>query len=267
MEDYLGNIEGRVKKFKPDRLFVYAHLKRDGYCIQARKYPGGTLKVNTRHPSYHTSQQDWYKMLDEKLPPNSCVLGELFVEGGESTDVRSVLAEQPTKEGIFEVFCMPLWAGKDIRTAKIKEVEEFSNKVGLPFIPVHTGLSRGPIPKGYEGYVLKTNHYPQFPWDWMKLKSEYTADLKIKGFLPGEGKYEGLIGSIVLESDDGTIKGAVSGMTDADREYFTKHQKVLLHTVVEISFQKIVRTGGIRHGQFKKLRFDKKTTSSIKDFK
>jgi ATP-dependent DNA ligase len=44
--------------------------------------------------------------------------------------------------------------------------------------------------------------------------------LRVTGFLPGTGKYEGKIGSLLVESADGKVKSAVgTGLDDEERSY------------------------------------------------
>ncbi len=77
------------------------------------------------------------------------------------------------------------------------------------------------LAKGEEGVILKD---PMGPWEdkrvkhQVKMKAELEADLKITGFLPGAGKYEGKIGSLLVETADGKVKTAVgTGLTDEER--------------------------------------------------
>jgi len=75
--------------------------------------------------------------------------------------------------------------------------------------------------EGEEGLVLKD---PKGPWEdkrvkhQVKMKAELEADLRVTGFLVGAGKYEGKIGSLLIESEDGSVKTAVgTGLTDEER--------------------------------------------------
>jgi ATP-dependent DNA ligase len=50
------------------------------------------------------------------------------------------------------------------------------------------------------------------------MKAELEADLVVTGFLPGSGKYEGKIGSLLVETEDGQVKTAVgTGLSDEER--------------------------------------------------
>ena len=82
-------------------------------------------------------------------------------------------------------------------------------------------LYRHKLDDGEEGLVLKD---PQGPWEdkrvkhQVKMKAELEADLRVTGFLPGSGKYEGKIGSLLVESADGKVKSAVgTGLDDEER--------------------------------------------------
>jgi len=56
----------------------------------------------------------------------------------------------------------------------------------------------------------------------IKFKGELECELKVVGIQPGTGKYEGMLGALICESDDGVIKVDVgSGFKDLDRINFT----------------------------------------------
>jgi len=72
-----------------------------------------------------------------------------------------------------------------------------------------------------EGIILKD---PMGPWEdkrvkhQVKMKAELEADLRVTGFLPGSGKFEGKIGSLLVESADGKVASAVgTGLSDEER--------------------------------------------------
>jgi len=74
---------------------------------------------------------------------------------------------------------------------------------------------------GEEGIILKD---PEGHWEdkrvkhQVKMKAELEADLKVTGFTPGTGKYEGKIGSLMVESGDGKVKTSVgTGLSDEER--------------------------------------------------
>ena len=96
---------------------------------------------------------------------------------------------------------------------------------------------------GYEGVMLKhSNHIYQSGKrtnDIIKIKPRQTADLLCIGFRDGEGKYEGMIGSLILKDIKGRQVQVGSGLSDFRRglspEYF-------IGQVVEIEYERIDTT-------------------------
>jgi hypothetical protein len=81
------------------------------------------------------------------------------------------------------------------------------------------------LAQGQEGIILKDM---SGVWEdkrvktQLKFKAELDCDLKVVGIQPGTGKYEGLVGALLCESEDGIIKVDVgSGLSDFDRKDFT----------------------------------------------
>ena len=84
--------------------------------------------------------------------------------------------------------------------------------------------------QGEEGIILKDMYAP---WEnkrsksLIKFKGELECDLKIVGVEDGTGKYEGMLGALVCESEDGVIKVNVgSGFSDEDRKKIKKQDVV-----------------------------------------
>lgn len=73
------------------------------------------------------------------------------------------------------------------------------------------------VRQGKEGTVCKS---PDAHWrdgtskDQVKLKMEVDVDLKVVGFVPGEGKNAATFGSLLCETNDVLLQVAVSGMPD-----------------------------------------------------
>jgi ATP-dependent DNA ligase len=102
-------------------------------------------------------------------------------------------------------------------------------------------LYRLKLAQGEEGLVLKD---PMGAWEdkrvkhQVKMKAELEADLLVTGIIPGTGKFEGKIGSLQVESNDGQVKTAVgTGLNDEDRakpasEYVGKVVAVKYNAVI-----------------------------------
>lgn len=98
----------------------------------------------------------------------------------------------------------------------------------------------------------------------LKLKEFFTLDLRIVGAEEGTGKYEGLLGALILEDDTGKIKTKVgTGFTDQDRaDIWVEHLSGRLKgQIVEILGQEVTEDGSIRFPSFVRLREDKTTTN------
>ena len=97
------------------------------------------------------------------------------------------------------------------------------------------------LAEGEEGLVLKD---PNGAWEdkrvkhQVKMKAELEADLLVTGFLPGAGKYEGKIGSLLVESADGHVKTAVgTGLSDEERSMaFTEFK----NKIVSIKYNAVI---------------------------
>ena len=77
--------------------------------------------------------------------------------------------------------------------------------------------------EGEEGLVLKD---PKGPWEdkrvkhQVKMKAELEADLRVVGVTPGTGKFQGKIGSLMVESGDREVQCSVgTGLTDEERSW------------------------------------------------
>ena len=113
------------------------------------------------------------------------------------------------------------------------------------------------VASGYEGAMVVSLSAEYKPGkrvnNVIKLKSRETVDLVCFGVLPGEGKYEGLIGSLQLTDTDTGITVCVgSGLSDKDRH---RNPKVFLDKVVEIEYERIDKT--YIQPVYKGVRYDK----------
>ena len=92
-------------------------------------------------------------------------------------------------------------------------------------------IFEGYLAQGQEGIILK-----DMSGVWqdkrvktqVKFKAELDCDLKIVAIQMGTGKYEGMVGAYICESEDGVIKVDVgSGLSDEDRKNFNVIGKIL----------------------------------------
>lgn len=113
------------------------------------------------------------------------------------------------------------------------------------------------VAQGWEGAMLiepaslyevakRVNHA-------IKLKGRKTADLMCISIELGEGKYDSLIGSLVLEDADGRRVSVGSGLSDSDR---AKSFDYFIGKVIEINYEQILDT--YIQPTFNRIREDKK---------
>ena len=95
------------------------------------------------------------------------------------------------------------------------------------------------VKQGWEGGMLKHPKHMYQPGkrvnNIIKLKPRLTADLLCIGTEGGKGKYEGLIGSLVLVDAMGRQVSAGSGLSDYDRQ---QTDLFFIDKVVEIEYEK-----------------------------
>lgn len=96
------------------------------------------------------------------------------------------------------------------------------------------------IESGGEGLILKTIHHRytyKRTLEWEKLKATYSETFKVIGIEEGTGKYEGQIGSLLIENKTLGITSKVgSGLSDYIRSldpshFISKNIEVLFNTV------------------------------------
>lgn len=86
---------------------------------------------------------------------------------------------------------------------------------------------------GEEGTVVKNYHglwKDGTSKNQLKVKVVAEVDLYITGWNPGEGKNEGLVGSVIARSSDDKVEVAISGFADADRKNITRMIDQLIST-------------------------------------
>ena len=125
---------------------------------------------------------------------------------------------------LFDVY----WVA-DVLLHSQEEVEEYLKSV---------------VNKGYEGIMLKS---PDWLWkdtksrtiDNCKYKKRPTVDLICIDTTDGEGKYEGLIGALVLEDSQGRRVKVGSGLSDRDRQL---DPGLYIDQIFEVEYEQIIDT-------------------------
>ncbi len=128
--------------------------------------------------------------------------------------------------------------------------------------------------RGLEGTVVK---HPDMQWrdgdskQQVKFKLEFTVDLRIKGFRPGEpGKRtEATFGSLICETLDGQLEVGVSGLKRDMEMHLHENRESALGWIVAVRANDIVMPSesselhALSHPRFIELRKDKVVADSL----
>lgn len=121
---------------------------------------------------------------------------------------------------------------------------EHSNSVTVLNAQEANELYSSLLSDGYEGLILKSSaHKYTFKRskDWVKVKAIKTADITCYDVLEGEGKYEGMIGSLMCEGhvDGRDIKVKVgSGLSDCQRGFPESH---FIGKCIEVKYNQVIQ--------------------------
>lgn len=232
------------------------------------------------------AEKDLHARLDEH-GFDGWVEGELYVEGGTSTDLKHDLLENGGRRTRLRAFRIPSVEGElppsrqrmELENAGLSvprvltwnpDVEDFnafdvthyanafphSKRWILDNIERIKTLAEA---KGYEGWIIWRDSLSSYhmPLLW-KLKLEYTYDLVATGITPAKaGKYHGGCGSLrgSWYRDGELIEVATcSGMNDETRAAITESD---MGRAFEVTCKGFGSRGRLRHPQFERWRDDK----------
>lgn len=248
-------------KYNGHRFSVYK--QRDGRLVGFEREIRPDLEMTVKRPKI--VEYDWWRALAKNLPPVSSIDGELHVPDGNAGDAAHAIAEC-LPDLTFTPFAVPWWHGADIRDFDVAYVMTslVKNRLGLrpattyAVLPTdsHKRLLSDACDLDIEGWVLKNYNYAE----WWKVKPTRSVDCVVTGFKDGDGKYIGLVGSLLCSVylDDGdalTEIARVSGMTDDQR--VDVNEKKDLGRVVEVEYQDVGNGGRLIHPRFARWRDDK----------
>lgn len=170
-----------------------------------------------------------------------------------------------------ELFSMPYFQRRQLLQANVKD----GKHVRLPKqVTRNKRLFLQNIwDRGGEGIILKDPDGLYQPGErprgnWIKVKRQLSDEFVVMGFIPGKGKYKGMVGAIVFGQYDSAGKlievSQCSGFTDKVRQEITKDPDSFKGRVVEVEFQE--RTSkeagrrnveSLRHPRWLRWRDDK----------
>jgi len=119
---------------------------------------------------------------------------------------------------------------------------------------------------GYEGLVFKDSSSKFYDKKaWARMKAVVEMDYICTGFRDAdEGtKYEGMVGSVLGTLIDKDVYVTVGGITEAQREVFTKMPEMYVGQVFTAKGNNWYPSGAIRHPQFMRWRSDKEPEECV----
>lgn len=111
----------------------------------------------------------------------------------------------------------------------------------------------------HEGLMIKRFYHfwePRRTQHWMKLKPSGEVDVRIIGWVPGKDGFEGMVGSLIGEAEDGSTV-SFSGFTLELRKELTKDVESFYGRWAEVRFMQRDSKGGYRHPAFYRWHPDK----------
>lgn len=248
--------------------FNYAHIKKDGHMLKLQKGVNDQLYGWTKNPTDIIDKLKFCRWYDAALalPRGVSLLGELHLPGHRSEAIKTAIKDENDRLQ-FDVFAIDNWRFNDelhnrLHGMPLEEVETLANQLGFPFIPFFvaplatdiTALQNAQKTNpSIEGFVLKNGNLQ----DWVKLKPRKTLDVVVTRLLPGQGKYNMQVGSLVCNTSEGYEVASVSGMNDRQRQWMTNHSDEILGKVIEVEYQNVGANGRLRHPAFVRIREDK----------
>lgn len=247
--------------------FNYAHIKKDGHMLKLQKGVNDQLYGWTKNPTDIAEKLKFCKWYDAALalPRGVSLLGEIWLPGHRSEAIKTAIKDENDRLQ-FDVFAIDNWRFNDelhnrLHGMPLEEVAELSSSLGFPFIPYfdhpftieQLQKAQRDNNAGIEGFVLKNGNL----LDWVKLKPRKTLDVVVTRLLPGQGKYNMQVGSLVCNTSEGYEVASVSGMNDRQRQWMTNHSDEILGHVIEVEYQNVGANGRLRHPAFVRVREDK----------
>ena len=194
--------------------------------------------------------------------------GELFVPGKKFDEISGLVRkESSTPEIKYYIFDIPskMIPQTDRYLYLFENEKYFKDPLILAkYIQINNydHLRRfyiNVVELGHEGVVVydpNTMYEDKKTYEWMKLVQEKTVDCPCVGFVPGQGKHTGRLGSIKIKYKNTTVSIG-SGFSDSERQIIWDYQGKYLNRIAEIKYKNITEKGSLRQPRFKRWRWDK----------
>ena len=237
--------------------------KIDGGRIIAIK-KNGNVKFFTRQGQLYEGLVDLEEELIHNFPDNICLDGEItllnqgtLVSKDQYKATMKITRSDGIKHGVkMLVFDCMTATEFEKQKCKTPYYERMTNLRKMFNESQHTYFSLIPFlyegrdvnkvkelldvmtSKGEEGVMINIWDAPYSfsrTWNLMKVKKFQSCDLCICGFVEGDGKYKGTLGSIICEYK-GSIVGVGTGLSDELRNLIWTNKDKYIDTIIEVSY-------------------------------
>jgi DNA ligase-1 len=147
---------------------------------------------------------------------------------------------------------------------------QFTEQIKINSMEQLVNLYKMLTSNGAEGIMLRA---PGSPYEekrskyMLKYKIKEDAECIVRGYLPGEGRLQGMLGALRCEMiNNGNVTGVFSnigtGFTDIERKYYNipgSKEYIPIGAIVSFSYMEMTDDGVPRHPVFRGFRFDIKT--------
>jgi DNA ligase 1 len=198
--------------------------------------------------------------------PRTPMDGELWAGRGQFELASGTIRQQPANDEAWRhirymVFDVPGQPGTFDQ--RIPALQRVVSGLDLPWVQVvrqfkvadETELKRhldDVVQGGGEGLVLHRGaslYHAGRNDDMLKLKPYDDAEAKVVGYAPGKGKYEGMMGALLVERPDGMRFRIGTGFTDAQRR-----DPPPVGSLVTYRYQGVTSGGKPRFARFMRVR-------------
>jgi ATP-dependent DNA ligase len=204
------------------------------------------------------------KIVDGELYSNS-FQKLMQVAMRKKVDSNSIAIRNTCFYAIFDIVDL-----EKTQEERVKIVEGFPTTIYLkklkylkvkPDYSLLRNLADKYIEEGHEGIIIKhplAKYEGKRSNNWIKMKPCHDADYPIVDVIEGEGKYQGMLGALVLKLDNGNLVNVGTGFSDEDRVSMWKEKSNLIGKLCEIKYmEKTEGAESLRHPVFSRIRIDK----------
>ena len=200
--------------------------------------------------------------------PDFAVEGELWIGRQQFERVSGIVRQQQADEDSwrdirFYLFDLPHYPGTfNQRRVVLEQWVASINVLHVHIVAIYPFASTDVLQKqlsdwtgkGAEGMMLYRGnglYQASRTDDLLKLKGYEDAEALIIGILPGKGKYQGMLGALLVENNEGVRFKVGSGFTDAERKAPPQ-----IGTMITYRFNGKTRKGTPRFARFERVRTD-----------